>query len=152
MKLFKKKEKPVKNNSIDTLLLGEDEITAIKPTKGSEPQNFLNGFDMEKHKVVDNKILDKIQNPPTITIPRQTYEPRPVKKLPVVDTTIEQKKEILKNSILIMLKIKEDRKDLDFIGESRINGRPIYRYIGKDFSTFDLEYEEVFYNPGFGIF
>lgn len=51
---------------------------------------------------------------------------------------------LLKKSIVISLHdFGVVRDDLEFIGNSRINGRPIYRYIGSDFSKFDLLYDEV---------
>lgn len=53
--------------------------------------------------------------------------------------------ELLNRSIVISLYDMDlgYRDDLQFIGISRINGKGIYRYIGKDFSKFDLPYEEV---------
>jgi len=56
----------------------------------------------------------------------------------------EKNKELLKRSIVISLyDFGIERNDLEFIGNSRINGRPIYRYIGNDFSKFDLPYDEL---------
>jgi hypothetical protein len=56
----------------------------------------------------------------------------------------QKNKDILKTSIVISLyDFEVERIDLEFIGNSRINGRPIYRYIGNDFSKFDLPYEEL---------
>ena len=53
-------------------------------------------------------------------------------------------KEKLKSSIVISLYDRDViRDDLEFVGKSRIDGRPIYRYIGEDFSKFDLPYEEL---------
>ena len=37
------------------------------------------------------------------------------------------------------------RKDLEFVGVSRITGRGIFKYIGNDFAKFDLPYEEIFF-------
>jgi hypothetical protein len=53
-------------------------------------------------------------------------------------------KDLLKRSIVISLyDFDIERSDLEFIGNSRIDSRPIYRYIGNDFSKFDLPYEEL---------
>ena len=56
----------------------------------------------------------------------------------------QNNKDLLKRSIVISLyDFEVERSDLEFIGNSRIDGRPIYRYIGNDFSKFDLPYEEL---------
>jgi hypothetical protein len=56
----------------------------------------------------------------------------------------QKNKDLLKTSIVISLyDFEVERIDLEFIGNSIINGRPIYRYIGNDFSKFDLPYEEL---------
>lgn len=54
-------------------------------------------------------------------------------------------KEIISKSIVISPYDTElsHRKDLEFIGNSRITGRGIYRYVGNNFSNFDLPYEEI---------
>ena len=41
--------------------------------------------------------------------------------------------------------ILRNRLDLEFIGISKINDRGIYKYIGSDFSKFDLPFEEIFF-------
>ena len=56
----------------------------------------------------------------------------------------QNNRDLLKRSIVIRLyDFNVERVDLEFIGNSRIDGRPIYRYIGNDFSKFDLPYEEL---------
>lgn len=55
----------------------------------------------------------------------------------------EDLKKTLSNSIIISLCEKVDRLDLQFLGASKIDGWYIYKYIGDDFSSFNLEYEEV---------
>ena len=152
--------------SIDELLLGEEEITGIKPTKKTEPQNFIGDFDITKFNKVDEKIVHGVENPTVIkalyvpeTENRRIEQVRSIEdSLPMSGKglSIEQKKEILKNSLIIMIERPIKSDELDFIGNSRINGKPIYRYIGKDFLSFRTKYEnyefdEVFYNPGFGI-
>lgn len=54
-------------------------------------------------------------------------------------------KEIISKSIVISPYDTElsHRTDLEFIGNSRITGRGIYRYVGNDFSKFELPYEEI---------
>jgi hypothetical protein len=62
--------------------------------------------------------------------------------VPKVITSVYKEK--LKSSIVISLyDLNVVRDDLEFIGKSRIDGRPIYRYVGEDFSKFDLPYEEL---------
>jgi hypothetical protein len=56
----------------------------------------------------------------------------------------EANKKLLKESIVIMLKeIQKERNDLLFVGNSRINGNPIYIYKGSNISNFELPFEEV---------
>lgn len=152
--------------SIDDLLLGEEEITGIKPTKKSEPQNFIGDFDITQFSKVDDKIMYGVENPTAIETPYvPKTENRKIEQVRTIEDSfpmsgkglsIEQKKEILKNSLIIMIERPIKSDELDLIGNSRINGKPIYRYIGKDFLSFRAKYEnyefdEVFYNPGFGI-
>jgi hypothetical protein len=54
-----------------------------------------------------------------------------------------QYKKIIQQSIVISLETACNRSDLEFISNSRVDGKPIYRYVGSDFSRFDLPYEEV---------
>jgi hypothetical protein len=54
-----------------------------------------------------------------------------------------ENKQLLKSSITISLDFPVERKDLRFVANSRIDGKPIYIYTGDDFSTFDLPYEEM---------
>lgn len=79
----------------------------------------------------------------------------PVKKKEIIDVSeyklvdaekiTEEYKKKLKESIVISLyDFNVQRSDLEFICKSGIDGRPIYRYIGNDFSKFDLPYEELF--------
>ena len=55
-----------------------------------------------------------------------------------------ENKHLVRNSIVISLDFPVSRPDLEFIDNSRIDGKPIYRYCGQDFSSFNLPYEEVF--------
>ena len=54
-----------------------------------------------------------------------------------------QYKKTIQQSIVISLEMACNRPDLEFIANSRVDGKPIYRYTGVDFSRFDLPYEEV---------
>jgi hypothetical protein len=54
-----------------------------------------------------------------------------------------QYKKTIQESIVISLEMACNRPDLEFIGNSKVDGKPIYRYTGSDFTRFDLPYEEV---------
>lgn len=168
MKLFDKLFGKNDTGHVDTMyhddIMGDQEITAVKPSKPKNETNFMDGFDMKTHSSVDKKI-EKSQTEGIVTVKKKlTYDavqdpsfdtPKKVaSKLESMNN--EQKKEILKNSLIIMIDKPIDSDQLEFIGKSRINGRPIYRYIGKDFLKFRSnhayrEFEEVFYQPGYGI-
>lgn len=53
----------------------------------------------------------------------------------------------LRSGIIVSLEFKVNRKDLEFVGISRIDGKPIYLYTGTDFSHFNLPFEEVYASP-----
>lgn len=53
----------------------------------------------------------------------------------------------LRSGIIVSLEFKVKRPDLEFVGISRIDGKPIYLFTGNDFSGFNLPYEEVFASP-----
>ena len=138
------------DNSVD-VMLGEEKIEVVKTTKESKKTSdvpkFLDGFDIDTYSVVDKKISDSIKKSNL-----EKYGPSQHSITKRNELCNEEKRSLLKKSILIMLDYEQpERKDLDFIGKSRINGKPIYRYIGKQFENFDLKYEEVFYNPYVGI-
>ena len=104
----------------------EEVISSIKDSKKNYSESpygsFVGDFKypLEKKEVVKNK---SVKSPMEMS---------------------EKNKELLKRSIVISLyDFGIERNDLEFIGDSRVNGRPIYRYIGNDFSKFDLPYEEL---------
>jgi len=102
-------------------------ISTIKERKKSEDkQSFIEDF--------------KYQDTSTKT--NIDYKPRQV---PMEFS--QYNKEILKNSIIISLFDTDVsyRKDIRFIGVSRIDGRSLYQYIGNDFKNFDLPYTEIVY-------
>jgi hypothetical protein len=99
----------------------QDVISTIKETKTSDDKSsFIADF---KYPSENNKEERRI---------------RPMELTP-------RNKEIISKSIVISPYDTElsHRKDLEFIGNSRITGRGIYRYKGDDFSKFDLPYEEI---------
>jgi hypothetical protein len=99
----------------------QEVISTIKETKSSKDKSsFIADF---KYPMEDKKEERRI---------------RPMELTP-------RNKEILNKSIVISPYDTEisHRKDLEFIGNSRITGRGIYRYVGDDFSKFDLPYEEI---------
>ena len=49
----------------------------------------------------------------------------------------------LSEGIVISLEFKVDRRDLEFVGNSRVDGKPVYLYVGNDFGSFNLPFEEV---------
>ena len=74
-----------------------------------------------------------------------------IKDIPVdVDNKSQKQMEMSKynrrrlaEGIVISLEFKVDRRDLEFVANSRIDGKPVYLYIGNDFRSFNLPYEEV---------
>lgn len=121
---FKKSSSPkeVKNAPIYKEPEVQEVISAIKKKEGRSPEirsSFMDDFKYPKEKTIDRSET-------------------PIKLTP-------SNKEILNNSIIISLYDTDMsyRKDLQFICRSRINGRCIYRYIGNNFSEFDLPFEEV---------
>lgn len=117
--LFKKSDKK-ENFSGDT-------ITTLKPSRKKESENtFIGDFDTLK------KCITPKENVKSLILEEDRIVSRPV----------------LSNSLVTHICISLDspvfRPDLEFITNSRIDGKPIYKYIGKDFSKFNLPYEEVF--------
>jgi hypothetical protein len=100
----------------------EEVISTIKKTKSTENNSsFMDEFKYP----IENKTIKNGNIPMKLT---------PINK------------EILSKSIVISpydLDLSH-RGDLEFIGNSRITGRGIYRYVGVDFSKFELEYDEIF--------
>ena len=117
--LFKKSSK--KDN------FRSDAITALKPARKKEKEStFIGDFDALKKRVSPK------ENNSSLILEEDRIVSRPV----------------LSNSLVTHICISLDspvfRPDLEFIANSRIDGKPIYKYIGKDFSKFNLPYEEVF--------
>ena len=128
--LFKKNKKPLYTNPEI-----QEVISTIKESKKvDDNQSFITGFKYNEEKKSEN------------TRSNQSYS-RKNKKIPMEFN--QYNRDILKNSIIITLfdNDVDYRNDIEFIGNSRINGKPIYRYIGKDFKNFDLPYSEI---PYFG--
>jgi hypothetical protein len=99
----------------------QEVISTIKETKSSEDKSsFIADFKYPSEKKKEERRI------------------RPMELTP-------RNKEIISKSIVISPYDTEisHRKDLEFIGNSRITGRGIYRYTGDDFSKFDLPYEEI---------
>jgi hypothetical protein len=99
-----------------------ESITTIKPTKHKEETStFIGDFRTTK---TSSPILEEdliIINRPKISLPNN-----------------------LGTSICISLDYPVVRRDLEFISNSVLDNKPIYKYIGKDFNSFDLPYQEVF--------
>ena len=124
-KLFSNEEKEVQS------LIGDGvTIQTVKHVNKSKDNEFLDNFDLTKTISIE-KLNDKNISVETIEM---SLEP---KKLSTAY------KALLKQSIVISLDFPIKRFDLEFIANSKIDGKPIYRYIGSDFSTFDLPFEEV---------
>lgn len=148
--LNKSKEAP---KGIDEILGNSETLTAIKPSKPkSDHDGFLTGFDTSTF------IPKKPQLPKTLGLP----EPEKIQRVDFVKEALphtgkglsnHEKKKLLSDSIMIMSDTRVISHELDLVGYSKINGNPIYRYIGKDFTNFvksypERQFEEVFYNYG----
>lgn len=106
------------------------EIQTVKHLHKQKDNEFLNDFDFSKTSSDKLKIQKQVH--------QETIEMSPEPK-----KLSESYKKVLVNSIVISLDIPVDRVDLEFVANSRMDGKPIYRYIGTDFSKFDLPFEEV---------
>jgi len=116
LKNRKKKKAPVFNDPEI-----QEIVSAVKETKeSSDGASFMSDFKYPNNEIKGNN-----------------------KKIPM-DLT-PRNMEILNRSIIISPYDSDlsHRNDLEFIGDSRITGRGIYRYVGNDFSKFDLPYEEI---------
>lgn len=120
--LFKKKEKKTEVQDI----IPEEILSAVKKStpESAEGHSFIGDFEYPINKIKSESASVSRSKPKEIT---PSY------------------KETLKKSIVIsLLDEGVQRPDLEFVGKSRVDGRPIYRYIGSDFSKFDLPYSELF--------
>jgi hypothetical protein len=122
--LFNKGKSVIKSRKKKTVYKSpeiQEVISTIKETKSSDDKSsFISDFKYPSEKKKEER------------------EIRPMELTP-------RNKEIISKSIVISPYDTElsHRKDLEFIGNSRITGRGIYRYKGDDFSKFDLPYEEI---------
>ena len=117
----------------DTDPVKKESISAIKESKNQKPDDSVSYSFME-----DSKNTDKIKE-----------ENKGVRPLIPMDLNNPYVLSQLRGQIIISPyddpEILRNRLDLEFIGISRINGRGIYKYIGSDFSKFDLPCEEIFF-------
>lgn len=117
----------------DSNPLEKESISAIKESKNQKPEDPVSYSFME-----DSKNTDKIKE-----------ENKRVRPLIPMDLNNPYVLSQLKGQIIISPyddpEILRNRLDLEFIGISKINGRGIYKYIGSDFSRFDLPFEEIFF-------
>jgi hypothetical protein len=72
---------------------------------------------------------------------QQDHAPLIEKKSPMRITS--DNIELLKKSIVISLDFPVDRPDLEFVVNSRVDGKPIYRYTGKIPFHLDIPFEEL---------
>jgi hypothetical protein len=114
---FKKKTfKKIESESITT-------IKATKPVK--ESSSFIGDFISKRSAVkTDYPILEE--------------------DLAIINRPKSIHSNSLTTHICISLDYPVLRPDLEFITNSVLDNKPIYKYIGKDFNRFDLPYEEVF--------
>ena len=117
----------------DSNPLEKESISAIKESKNQNPEDPVSYSFME-----DSKNTDKIKE-----------ENKRVRPLIPMDLNNPYVLSQLKGQIIISPyddpEILRNRLDLEFIGISKINDRGIYKYIGSDFSKFDLPFEEIFF-------
>jgi hypothetical protein len=135
-KLLKTEKKQTSLTTID--MMGDGIKPHVKKTVKEETQDFIGDFDISK---LPNKNLEIKQD---YFIP--SVEPKPMKMN-------KHNKDLLKRSIVISLDFPVSRPDLEFIAKSRVDGRPIYRYIGEMPFKMDIPFEELmslesFQSPG----
>lgn len=120
-----KEKKIVQSKEIPVLTT----IKVVKPTKKVEEESsFLKGYEPVQAYSVPTEHMWEID-----------MIPEPEK--PATLTRQEARESII---IKLFSKVEYPRGyDLLWIGNSKIDGYPMYRYIGKDFSTFNLPYEEM---------
>lgn len=102
-----------------------EEIMFRISNNGAEESSFLKGYQEKKEEPVIHRII------------KHEYVKKP-------EINISEIKNLAKNSIIISLDYPSSRWDIKFIGNSRIDGKPMYIYTGDNFSEFPLEYEELF--------
>lgn len=124
-KFFEKVEKV----SVDPFETAEKPRALKKGSRAPEKSDFLGDF----------TVINQNQKQKAVKEKEASVEL--TKQKPMIMNS--RNREILKESIVISLDFPVDRNDLQFIGNSRKDGKPIYRYIGSDFSTFNLPYDEV---------
>lgn len=122
-------------------------ITAVKESKSKNvDQTFIDGFDMETYTMKPSKKEKAV--PPYESVVKDAVSDF-IKNTNGYRNKREDKKTVdkvlteLRGCIVIMLDELVQRNDLQFISRSRINGKPIYKYIGNDISKFNLKYEEI---------
>ena len=116
---------------LDDLGVNEN-ISYIKIGNPIESE-FMKGF---IHSGNDNEIDFSTYKTQEIDLENYMQSPKPM------EMNYENRKK-LSESIVISLDIPVSRNDLEFVGNSHVDGKPIYRYTGINFSTFNLPYDEV---------
>jgi len=124
-KLISAINKP-KTPKVDPFL---EEIEMIIKRSPAPSNDFIKDFD-----------TDKIHN--VFTTGATSMQIERVRETPPMPMN-SHTKNLLKQSIVISIPFTTDRSDLEFVAFSRIDHQPIYRYIGNDFSKFDLPYTEI---------
>jgi hypothetical protein len=135
-KILKPRPQEKKQVGLDSLM-GDGIKTHIKETKQVDKQDFIGDFDIMK--LPKREPLKENRD---YIIPSVEQKPMRMTK---------QNKDLLKRSIVISLDFPVSRPDLEFIAKSRIDGRPIYRYIGEMPFKMDIPFEELMSLEGFHV-
>ena len=137
--LFKKKQKASLPD-----LMGDGIQPHMKEGKSPSTGDFIGDFKPRKATLSPEQLafIDVKNFVTGATSMSDPYkiEVSPQKKMKLT----KENKHLVRNSILISLDFPVSRLDLEFIDNSKIDGKPIYRYCGQDFSSFNLPYEEIF--------
>jgi hypothetical protein len=100
---------------------------AIRKKSQTEESTFFKNFNEIKKSTSQNQVETRFVSLQEQKSMRMTHANR----------------ELLKQSIVISLDFPVDRPDLEFVANSRVDGKSIYRYIGQMPFNLDIPFEEL---------
>ena len=133
MNFFKKKPAIILTKEMENV------PSNVKAAVPCEAEKFSAGFDHVNRHMIKKDSSPSIMSSSSSTIMNPYYH----EELGMYTIPMCNEKLAIKKSIIIKLEKMISRKDLAFISLSKIDGKPIYKYIGHKFFTFDLPYEEL---------
>jgi len=132
------------------LSLEKDIKKDIKSKKVSETKFKFTTEDLPHHYVGKNDgmhlndHIDSINKSLNLNSFQKSEIEKPEEVFPKPMLLTKNNRKELTSNIVISLEFYIEHPDLLFVGNSRIDGRPIYMYTGIDFSNFNYPYEELY--------